>query len=292
MSIALDQLEKTSIYNTTGNATEIVEDIGSVNEIDKKAEKKVKLYNTLTIVFFIIGMLATFLSEEIPNAFVIGIPLLILALVFFFMRRSAGKLDFEDYRYEICQELVRLVSSDMGSDEPISVDMKLKEVKGLKPINETTRAGWSIKSYHEPWLTLEGKLLDGTKFNIGVLEKLELREKWKRKKANKIKKKKSQKISVRLRFKEGKYSELNTIKPEHMGQAIQLPEGFMAGEFNSTGTEVRLSVSSPTWKALFPPYGEGIVDLSGPMAQATAMMFLSIYQVLNLAKEMGRAKQA
>ena len=209
--------------------------------------------------------------------------------------------EFPDYRYLSSLGLLRLLQADVSASTNINLTLNLKEkpdaqiTEGRK--NKTT---WRNKVSNETVSTLRGRLQDGTKFDFCLNEEISSAGEYFPYRAisgkTKIKLRARKRIrwkgSLRLRFKEKRYSVDASHKPR-IESAIQLPEGAVSKKIEIKPGEIKLSAATQTLK--FKHKAKQTRDIesawkamevceqntSNLLTHLSAMMFLSLYQTLN-----------
>ena len=213
----------------------------------------------------------------------------------------ASKNEFPDYRYLSSLGLLRLLQADVSAATDINLMLNLKE----KPDAQTTegrenKTTWRNMVSTETVSTLRGRLQDGTKFDFYLNEEISSAGEYFPYRAisgkTKIKLRARKRIrwkgSLRLRFKEKRYSVDASHKPR-IESAIQLPEGAVSKKVEIKPGEIKLSAATQTQK--FKHKAKQTRDIesawkamevceqntSNLLTHLSAMMFLSLYQTLN-----------
>lgn len=212
------------------------------------------------------------------------LPRLFMAFIDFLRRLFQAPLDLEVRRYELLAHLLKLLQVDIAATEPLSLELDLRSATDWAKFRGEgkTRTGWTVKHYVDPWLSLQGRLLDGTHFRVELTERVDRRNRAKRNSRGRTKYK-SKVLSdaiakVQLRVKPERYQHLERLGP-HARNAVQLPKGTQLKSLGVQEDRITLTVlvSSP-WD--FKDTEKGQVNA----VRMVAMMFLSLYQVLNLSR--------
>ena len=203
-----------------------------------------------------------------------------------YSKKSAHtRQNLEDRRYELLANLLPLLDSDMAPDAELTVRMDFRpSADHSKHVGSSKIRGWDVESYKDPWLELSGRFVDGTSFVIGVVHSLQKRSRTKISASGKYKRKTKEKekahIALRLSAKPAKYPRWTQVSAG-VQMAVQLPEGATLLNLETNGHRMAMKVGIPSdWDEAKP--GESKVRYSG--SQTIAMMLMSLYQVLNLAK--------
>ena len=84
--------------------------------------------------------------------------------------------DLDNRRHELATGLVRLV----GADQPLTMVVDFREHDHEDHLQRKGKVGrWNAEFYVDQWLQLQGRLVDGTKFTIRLIEKQQLRRRQK-----------------------------------------------------------------------------------------------------------------
>ncbi|MFH1747789.1 MAG: hypothetical protein ABIG44_12205 [Planctomycetota bacterium] len=298
MSLDLSQFKQTRIYEQQTAIPEILEDLGRVRAIDREHEKIERQwgYIALMAIFVaVIGVVVAIITQQlgfvgITAAGIIG------AIVCFIVKGRYGRFNFEDRRYELLEQALDMLGRDMAQGATCNVQLD------LGPANENSKftgkgqvRDWKVKYYTDPWLSLRGRLLDGTAFQLVLIDKLQQRSKWKRSRSGKQKHKSKKKLAhaavLQLRIKPSRYPNLQAISADAAG-AIQLPDGVEIKSLNCADARIKLKAKWPAERTMGPTPGSERRKLLLDEAQLVAMMFISLFQVLNLAKAIGKAQRS
>jgi hypothetical protein len=209
--------------------------------------------------------------------------------IFSFVRHSRYKrLNLENRRYELVTRVLELLRADIAPTEPVTLRLDLRpETAADKLRGEgTTRSGWGVKHYIDPWLGIEGRLLDGTHFSLEMIERIDMRHRSRTNARGKTKSK-TRRLSdallrIRLRVKPSRYQHLGRLAPRAKG-AVQLPQGARLKGLRVGEDRIDLAV------LLDEPWAPGEpAPLSMNGARVVAMSFLSLYQLLNLSRALDK----
>jgi hypothetical protein len=304
MALDLQEFKKTLIYELEGPVTEVQRDVPRLRLVDKHFEKlafRALMVALVLSLATIIGGVATFMAfdsraehPEIPGA--VTVALLIATIVSWIVRSRRKRLDTEDRRYELVGQLLRLLKTDMAADATVNVRLDLGPADARAKFDREGEAGpWSVKYYVDPWLQLRGRLLDGTRFLVTMIEKTQHRSRWKRSASGKMKRKTKTKsgseASLLLKIKPSRHPALQKLGSDANG-ALQLPPEVQPKDLQVTAEGIVLKTRlDPEW--VVPGPNEREEDMTGPSGpHAVAMMFLSLYQILNLSKAIGKKAAA
>lgn len=285
MSGFVEQLSQTRRFQGQLTTQQLTSSLVDLENLDKTSEqKKAKGGMVIACGFALafvggIGSLAAELPVLAGICACFGIGLVIKGSI---ARSSAGRTDFEDRRYQLLGRMARLLGADIDPDTPINVQLDLDKVNGRsKLVNEGKAGVWNVKFYEDPWLNLQGQLMDGTRFTVCLTEKHQDRSRTKRSASGKLKHKSKTKSAVQavvsLKPKEKRYPNAGALGAQARG-AVQLPHGVELKDLSTRENVLTLKTASKAgWS----------VD-SG--SQLLSQMLLSLYQVLNLSRQIDKAQ--
>lgn len=265
-------------------STQILQDLQEITTLDRIAERKQARYRNLLIGFAIGAFVILFIP--VVGVF-IALLLAIAAIVFAVMMVREGRLNVVNYRYEIARRTLEMLGRDVGSTEPLDLTLILSKPdhknKKVDTIPHPRRSGWKIDRFQDPWLQIQGSFLDGTDFLLKATEFYQTQYGWKRSSSGKSKyksksKSKSLVFDLTLDYSNKRSGAMQMLQDEAAG-ALQLPDQVKVKRLETTEKDIHLVVKMPPW--IEPQQ----VDT---LYQAIAMMFLSLYQVLNLAKVLSK----
>ena len=288
----LKAFSRSRTYSQTAVPGDIVQDMHALRRFDRHHERKQSLWSWLfgiglvaTVVLGFGGIMAVESGGKALMPFA-GVAL-IFALISFGIRRRYKRFNLENRRYELVARLLRYLSADMAPGEQVGMAIDFRETDHRdKFAGKGESNGWKIQHYKDSWLQVQGRFVDGTRFVIQLAQLLQKRSKWKRGASGKMKHKTKQKgkalAMVRLSVKPDKYPRLPQVAGGAQ-QAVQLPGHAALGDLGIEGHRL-------TIKSTFLDRWSEEEEHSG--SQVIAMMLLSLYQVLNLAKDIDKKEQA
>lgn len=284
MPIQYATFRKNLTYIAKEVPAQILQDLQEITKLDRIAERKQARFRNLLIGFGI----GAFVSLFIPVVgVIIAIILAIAAVIFAVMMVREGRLNVINYRYEITQRILEMLLRDVSSIEPLDLTLILskpdRKTKQIDTIPHPRRSGWKIDRFQDPWLQIQGSFLDGTDFLLKATEFYQTQYGWKRSSSGKSKyksksKSKSLVFDLTLDYSSKRSGAMQMLQSEAVG-ALQLPEQVKVKRLETTEEDIRLVAKMPPW--IEPQQADTLY-------QAIAMMFLSLYQVLNLAKVLSK----
>ncbi|MBW4521584.1 MAG: hypothetical protein KME16_18040 [Scytolyngbya sp. HA4215-MV1] len=289
MPVDPKSFQKKLQYQSTASAQRLMADLEDIAKIDQFAEQEKARQNKVLIAAFITLFVSIFLTIVLPP---LGILLLIgsiVTTVYAGIRLSQlNRIDLANYRYGLVQKLLGMLSRDLPENANLSLklilDKPTEKRKKLGTVPHPHRQGWKIDQFRDPWLTLRGRLLDGTRFLITATELHQTAHGWKRGSSGKNKyktkpKTKGSELGLTLIYPRRKYGAIQVLERDAMG-AIHLPNGVRLKQWKMTGKALRLGVKTPPDPTAS---DQGLYN-------TLTMMFLSLYQILNLARTLSKKK--
>ncbi len=294
-------IAKSRTCRTQLTAEQIQTGVAEIRQLDRHSERKANS-GCAQAVIGVLGIFFGFVTAAVTEqpAFLLislgAVVWILLSLARYFLSK---KSDFENRRYELLAKVVELLSKDMSPDAQLDLALNLLPQNDKSKFTHKGKAGhWNVQHYHDSWLSLEGRLLDGTKFSLHLAEKHQARSRMKRSSRGKMKykskSKNSSEATLFLKVKAEKYPQLAALG-EGVQAAVQLPYWAHPKSVEVNGETLMLRVTTPTaWKVDGPPApaDEKAAPKKKPQQQGShadgvelvMSMFLSLYQVLNLSR--------
>lgn len=291
MTVDLNQLSQTLTYRATAAVPTILSDLEAIAELDKTIEAKQKRFTIILVAAIVIIFISFFLMAIAIGFFTLFIGIILAVFAGIMVQRYSGK-NIPNYRYRLLQKILGMLERDMEADGTLQVDLVLSPPKDARKKVQTTphphRRGWKIDHYRDPWLRVQGTFLDGTEFVLDSTELYITQYGWKRSRSGKSKYKSKSKpkgfeLGLVLDCSKRKYRALSVLRQDAEG-AVQLPQSVRLKRLKTD--EDRLYVMAKT-----PPWGDTEGGINS-LYQTVTMMFLSLYQVLNLARKLSKTIEA
>lgn len=302
MPSGLTGFQHTHVYQNRAPVAAVLDDLGRIGPIALEADRRRRARFRAAVGVFIAAGVALVLAAFVTDVGYAGLILLVAAgvaaLAGFALVFSAKRMTrvVTAPRYvDFVANLLPVLARDMAPDVPVDVRLDLlpDDQRG-KP----TTGPWEEQHYHNPWLRLGGRFLDGTAFQLQFTDhrRVRRRRKTRRNARGKTKTKTKEKsrarsvVLLRLRVKPQRYRHLERIAPQ-APQAVQLAPGVQKHKLDVAADHLSLRVRLGGWSGGGPGAGTG-----GPAdanaAHVVMMMFLSLYQVLNLSRAIDKAQPA
>lgn len=308
MAFDLDQFRKTLLYEAEDTISDIQSHIDEMRDMDihfETLERRWKYLGCggcLMIPLSFVGgiALSSLISEAASGiAMLVGLGIgIVAAVVGFIAKWVTGRKNIENKRYELLHRTLGMLVRDMPKDTKVKakLDMRPRNHKLKRTGKEKRQKGWrtwTVSLYDDPWLTLDGRLLDGTKFRLQMEEKYQ-HWIWRGKKT-KVKEKSNTLATLILRIKPEKHPMLEKVALDG-SEAVQLPEGVIFKRFIPTEASLMMKTSVKVPWNVPPPAGQEVAKKKGQTEaqvaghQMVAMMFLSLFQILNLSRMVGKSE--
>jgi len=287
MSAVTEQIASREACDATETVSELrqaIEDIRSADEVAEQKKRKGTILIVVGILLAIGGLIIGAMAEMVAVT-IGGIGLGAGSLVVGIVIRAAVKGDYDNHRFELADRLLGLLGSDMAPDSPVHLRMDLSKTDAkTKFVGESTAGRWKVKQFQDPWLGLGGRLLDGTRFRIGVTDHHQNRSCWKTsrsgKRKHKTKTKAGVEVRVDLKVKEARYPGLGSLA-EDPGAAVQLPEWALVKGIDVADGSLSIRAAAKG----------GVTAADFDTDQLVANMLLSLYQVLNLTRAVKKVSE-
>lgn len=294
MAINLENLRKSFVYSVTGTSQKIERDLNEIKNINQViGERRAGLmkigwkYIKILLGLVVVSIIMIFIVPEVTVLIWLIIPIVFAIAIFNYIQSwRQGRFSIAAYRYELPQKILEILSRDMDENAPISLKLDFSHPthnnKIVAKIPHPQRSGWELKKFQDSWLQASGQLLDKTEFKLTIAEVNHIMSGWKRSRRGKLKYKSKTKakgvdINLELKYSARKYAGIKLLQDE-VQTAIQLPDLAVLNGIKINDKNLELSVTaSPT-----------IATNSVGLFEVTTMMFLSCYQILNLARTIAK----
>jgi hypothetical protein len=181
----------------------------------------------------------------------------------------------------VAKKILEMLARDSNREQNFRINLNFTKPTARSKKHSTSnhpyRPGWKLEVYHDLWLNISGTFLDNTKFQLTILDINQVSSGWKRSRSGKRKYKTKTKfnnfeVAITLKYPFKKYGAVKAIKLADAQAAIKLPNWATCKKINISDRAIFLRVKVDSKRSL--------EDVS----QVVTMMFLSLYQILNLAK--------
>jgi predicted membrane protein len=300
MPINLKEFRKQLTYQQSATPVVISRELKDIAKVDRLAEIEQKKYGKFALYFFL-GVLGTIILIFTTSTFLtssnsIAIVTLLLfllaiglsiAFTYSLSRRIYhAKFNLPNYRYDLANNLLNMLTRDINKASNIDVYLSFiastdKQYK-QSTIPHPSRSGWKIDCFQHEWLRMQGQFLDKTRFTLTATALSKTQYGWKRGRSGKNKYKSKTKpigldVGLTLNYSQKQYGAIKVLKNE-INAAIKVPIFCQIRNIKVTDKSIHLSLR-------ISPH---VADKSAEIYEAITTMFLSLYQVLNLAKVLSK----
>lgn len=314
MAFSLESFLNTSIYEQSASVPSLITDLEDIAKIDNKwkikiakNDKKIINYSGAffgAVFLFIFAIILMIVSSSVFIT-LLGIILLLLAIgigvtaIFALIKTSdITHKDLSSYRHEftyknlpsyrneLTKNLIHMLNRDIDNTTNIDLHLSLQHIERdeFKIAREShpSKPEWNIDFYQHEWLKIGGIFRDKSRFYLSINESSKKKSGNQRSKSGKIKfkskiKANSSLINLSLHFPRKKYGAIQVLK-EEASNAIKLPDFCRLKNLKVSDKTINFVVRlSPD-----------VVKNPEDIYKAISMMFLSIYQILNLAQVLSK----
>jgi hypothetical protein len=296
----LNLLRKSFIYENSTTPLNIVKDLQEIAELDRVFEIEQKKYGKQALycffgilsVFFLLVISSIFLAEATIVNFVYFLLFLLLigfglAFIYFIIQRAESKkLNLQNYRYTLSENIIKMLARDIDNYSNIDLNLSfaasnLKQHK-ISTSPHPRKQGWKIDLYQHQWLKVRGQFLDQTRFTLTVTEQSKKQYGWKKGRSGKSKYKTKDNpvgldVGLTLNYPHKKYGGIKLFQDE-VAKAIQVPNFCQVKNFKLSEKSIYLLVRVQP----------SMMNKHQEIYQVITSMFLSLYQALNLAREISK----
>jgi hypothetical protein len=300
MPIEVNQLREILLYITQSPLVNLLDDLQQIKEIDRILEIRQKEYGQKALfyflaLFFTLFLAAILLSQNtlfsiLPLLIILSVVIsigLIIGLIYALVKRSQFKhLNFHNYRYDLIKELLQMLSRDMDAASSFYLKLSFRPLEyhenKIGTIPHPHKPGWKIENYSNEWLILQGQFLDRTRFYLSLTELYKKQYGWKRGSSGKQKYKTKNShlgldVNLNLTYSQRRYGAVKLLQNE-VNNAVKLHPSSTLRSIIITDKYTHINVRIPHQ-----------FDEDKDILYATiTSMFLSCYQLLNLAKMLSK----
>ncbi|KZL50593.1 hypothetical protein PN456_10660 [Nodularia spumigena CS-586/05] len=300
MPIELRQLRQKLIYEDTAGFDSITTDLDDIAALSQLAEIKQKKFGNQAKYYFVcaavLGLVTFSISSvTIASGFLniavfllyVGLVSLIIAGIYALFRMfKFQRLNLINYRYNLIRQVMQMLGRDL--EDTHSIYLKLSFQKGENKEYKTNtlphpyKSGWKIDIFENQWLNIKGRFLDKTRFVLTITELSKRQYGYKRSSSGKNKYKSKLKsggleVNLYLTYSQRRYGAVKLLQND-VRDAIKIPQFSKVRGLKVTDRNMNLTVR------ISPQFAEN----QEKIYQTILAMFLSLYQVLNLAKMLSK----
>jgi hypothetical protein len=296
MPIDLKQFRENLTYTVQAPVAKIIDDLQEIAEVDRLAELKQKEYGQQALYYFL-GIIVTALLmfftsntslQSLLNIlFILAIVGLSIGFIYALVNMfKFGRINIINSRYQSTQKILQMLSRDMDTNADIELQLSFQPIEQEEYKTNTTphptKSGWKIDHYQHEWLNIQGRFLDKTRFDLSATDISKKQYGWKRSISGKSKYKSKTKsggldINLNLTYPQRRYGAVKILKNEATN-AIKLSRLAHLRGLRITDKSMHLVVR----------VAPNVADSPEEVYQTITAMFLSVYQILNLAKVLSK----
>jgi hypothetical protein len=279
MGLNQQQLEKQGIYEAKCPLSSLLSDLDQVARIAEglKARRRTRAH---TAVFTILGgLLGAVLGAALSLGPLVGISIMaILAGIVWWIYSffSFGKVLDHRARLDIARERLAMIQQDAGAQSPF--ELRLALASNPKRVSEEAlpgRKNGRQRIFEDAWLSLEGRLLDGTVITDEIKDLKRERTYSNPRGKRKTKFRVTYLVSVRFSYSNDIYGDARPAGQAMQSQVKVAPSAMLRC--------VRVSEKAILLRAL--------VMSDRDIARTVGMLSLGGYRILNLARRMAAGQQ-
>jgi len=297
-------LRSQRIYEGQGSILQVLSDITAMRDLDAESEelerkgRKIAVFSGVGVALGVIMIVAGMAFVTSPAIFIPGVLIGIggiIGLIFGIQKKKThGRLNLENRRYEVPAKLLGLLRADAKPGEPMSCHIDFDDHNAKRKLVREGKAGhWNVKYFISRWLDINGRLADSTKYSLAMLVKHQDRHRTKRSASGKLKHKSKSKTSqeyiVKLKVKATKYPQLKELLSDVSAKAsaaVRLPQEATVKSLEVSEDGLSLAVTIPRG---FTATDSNETKVIQKTVEVVTSMLLSLYQILNLCKAIDKA---
>ena len=277
MAIDVRRLLKQGLYETQGPLQSIAADLAQIEKVHLESAARRKMLRRVAGLWAIAGLVCGFLAvttdSRLYNRFG-TLPCFIVALALFIHSFAFGRRIIRySSRREVARKLLAIFEQDADAQASFSIRLSLDSHPKL--ISEKpwpVRSHGKEKFFEEPWLSIAGRLLDGTILTEEVTEMSRKRTYANARGKAKVKTRCRFLVSLRFSFPKDRYAGVGQAH-QALKQPVRVPGATKLRDVRVSGKAIALKALTQT---------------SDQIPKATGMLALGAYRILNLAKRAAR----
>jgi hypothetical protein len=277
MALNPQQLEKEGVYQTQSPLPAILAELDQIANFAESA-KALKRKKAKRGGYIILGgVIGAVIGAVFPPLLVLSILAIIFGIGYLIYALASGnKLLAHPLRLGVAKERITMLLQDAGEKSPFTFRLALSS----KPMQLSEEA-WQARKHgkqtflEESWLTLEGRLLDGTVVNDEIKDMTRRRTFTNPRGKHKVKTRTNFLVNVRFSYPNALYGDARPAANALHGEVKVGPAAMLRG--------VRVSEKAIVMKAL--------VTSEKEITQTADMLSVGGYRILNLARRMSTGQR-
>ena len=185
--LSLEAFEQTLCYTTTASVKRIRQDLKALSQLDLISEKKERRWKILRTIFLVPLGISAFFGFVTADEFgwIVLVPIAVFATLALLCHRKKvahGRLNLDNRRYQLVDQLLGFLSRDMASDALVELTIDFHSYNADERYREAPKNKRSTtESFSVPWLAMKGRFVDQTRFRLSATQKVKRKERRKRK---------------------------------------------------------------------------------------------------------------
>jgi len=265
---AIDQhkLKKEYIFTGRGTVAELVAEMDRVAILEKKLGTRVSLIRWFALVVFLLFAAAALVVSKLM--IVLGGLAAIGLLIY--SRVVASRIIHD--RVEFLRRMLNMLSQDCGPKGRFQVLLQLHGKREKISEGPNPHGGGRLNVFRDPWLTLGGRLSDGTAISASCADLIRQRVRKNPRGKTKTRERRACLLRVQLNYSPARYGDA-AVTARSIEKPFRLPDGAEMKAFTPTGKALAMKTVV-----------KGDPAAASLHAAGEAMM-LGAYRILNLSRQ-------
>jgi hypothetical protein len=294
MAIELKTLRKELVYKQAAPISSILQDFNELATTNSHLEVKQQPLNQLLKGAIIIVIVLVILIVFVPFLPISLLIILLLSFISVAIFAGIARLRYKgvnlpDQRCELLHNILHMLERDIDASTAIETTVVFssptQKDKCIGKTEHPYQSGFKLDLFEDRWLNIQGSFLDRTIFLLTITDLYQTKYGWKKiGRKNKYKSKSKSKgveATLKLTYFKKRYGAAKVLKGK-VKEAVKLPQSALIKNLRITDKYIQLTTKMP------PPSDNNVESIY----QTVAMMYLSLYQVLNLADLLTNKKEA
>ncbi len=294
MAIELKTLRKELIYKQAAPIYAILQDFEELATTNSYLKVKRQPLNRLlkgAIIIVVVLVVLIVFVPFLPKSLLIILLLSFIAVAIFagIARLGYKGVSLPDQRCNLLHNILHMLERDIDESAAIETTVVFssptQKDKCIGKTEHPYQSGFKLDLFEDTWLKIQGSFLDRSIFLLTITDLYQTKYGWKKTgRKNKYKSKSKSKgveATLKLTYFKKRYGAAKVLK-DKVKEAVKLPQSVLIKNLKITDKYIQLTTKVP-------PTSDNNVEI---IYQTVAMMYLSLYQVLNLADLLTNKKEA
>ena len=272
MAIDADRLRRESVYESQAPLAALAEDLAQIERLAGGWRAIRKKLHIAAGILLAVGFICLF-----PLPPLVGVAMMAASIgLFIYARRQGRAVVLNVGRCAVVRDLGLMLSDDTGGQTPVAVRVLFDAKREMLSEREwPQRKKGKEKFFRSPWCTLETRLLDGTDFSESVDDLIRERTYVNPRGKRKTKTRTRNIVSLRFAYRSEVYGDVSKLGGR-LAKEIQLPPSAILRGLEASERQVK---------------AKALVKQTAEVVQASRMLSLGVYRVLNLSQRMLRPRR-